>query len=143
MFFVVKSGSAMLHLSLNNNALLPHPQAAGMWQKSTGTSSSSRSSNRPAEGSTKDTVKTRGTPTELDSQQKQSNGVGQEPETSIWQRDGFMMAGVTWLTAYVRYSTCPHARERDRETVSWGTLRVEGTRGKMKVFLFWIGGMKP
>lgn len=81
MFSVVKSGSAMLRLSLNTNARLPHPQAAGMWQKSTGTSFSSRSSNGPAGGSTKDTVETRGTPTGLDSQQKQTNGVGQGPET--------------------------------------------------------------
>lgn len=41
-----------------------------------------------------------------------------------------MMAGITRLTAHVRYSTCTRARERDRETASWGTLKGRGHAGE-------------
>lgn len=100
-------------------------QAAGTWQKSTGTSFSSLNSNRPAEGSTEDKKKS---PSEQDSLLNQTNSVKHEPETPTWQRSSWLFdvrkhetrkqlpSFWKWLPSNIQYV---FMQECTSETVCW------------------------
>lgn len=90
-------------------------QAAGTWQKSTGTSFSSLNSNRPAEGSTEDNNSTHWT------------GSTTEPNQQCWTRD--------WDSTVIKKLQDVHLRTRD--FIMWGKMKHASSFHNLEMTCVW------